>query len=135
MLSFTLSGKQMTYTETHALLLIYKEHITVIYIKIFHQVIQQLIHIFVLIVNVLLFKSLTGHVLVLVSNVYVFRSPKRHIYMTYSYTFLGLIIIQISQRTYISDSYLYLSQTYNYSDLPKDIYLNFFHTDTYPDLS
>ena len=70
----------MTYTETHALLLIYKEHITVIDIRIFHHFIQQLIHIFVLIVNVFLFKSLTGHVLVLVSDVYIFRSPKGHIY-------------------------------------------------------
>ena len=46
-----------------------------------------------------LFNSPKRHILVLVSNVYVFRSPKGHIYQTYSYTCLGLIIIQISQRT------------------------------------
>ena len=46
-----------------------------------------------------LFNSPKRHILILVSDLYVFRSPKGHIYQTYSYTFLGLIIIQISQRT------------------------------------
>ena len=46
-----------------------------------------------------------------------------------------ILVFQIFQRTYISNLYLYLSRTYNYSDLQKDIYLNFCQTDTYPDLS
>ena len=93
MLSFTLSGKHMTYTEKHALLLIYKEHITVIDI---HTATYTHIRIYS---NVYLFKSLMGHILVLVSDVNVFRSPKGHKYRTYTNTCLGLIIIQISQRT------------------------------------
>ena len=42
---------------------------------------------------------------------------------THTCTCIRRIRIQISQRTYISDLYLYLSRTYNYSDFPKDIYI------------
>ena len=46
-----------------------------------------------------LFNSPKRHILVLVSDIYLFKSPKGHILRTYTDTCLGLIIIQISQRT------------------------------------
>ena len=64
-----------------------------------------------------LFNSPKRHILVLVSYLYAFRSPKGHIYI------------------YIYDLFLYFSRTYNYSDIPKDIYLNFCQTNTYLYLS
>ena len=44
----------------------------------------------------------------LVSEVYLFKSPKGHILWTYTVTCLGLIIVQISYMTYISELILIL---------------------------
>ena len=53
-LSFTLSGKHMTYTYTHALILIYNKHITVTDIRICMNSYSKLIHILVLIADLYL---------------------------------------------------------------------------------
>ena len=60
MLSFTLSGKHITYTYTHALILFYSKHITVTDIRICMNSYNKLIHILVLIVDLYLFRSTVG---------------------------------------------------------------------------
>ena len=63
MLSFTLSGKHMAYTYTHALILFYNKHISVHIVAdiiIFINSYNKLIHILVLIADLYLFRSLVG---------------------------------------------------------------------------
>ena len=54
MLSFTLSGKHMTYMYTHALILFYSKHITIIDIIICMNSYSKLIHILVFIADLYL---------------------------------------------------------------------------------
>ena len=69
----------MTYTYTHALILIYSKHITVTDIQqqiseFFMNSYNKLIHIFVFIADLYLFKSHVEHIVVLVADLYFFRS-------------------------------------------------------------
>ena len=59
-LSFTLSGKHMTYTYIHALILFYSKHITVTNIRICMNSYSKLIHILVLIADLYLSKFPLG---------------------------------------------------------------------------
>ena len=59
-LSFTLSGKHMTYTYTHALILFYNKHITVTDIIFCMNSYRKHIHILVLITDLYLFRSHVG---------------------------------------------------------------------------
>ena len=65
MLSLTLSGKHITYMYTHALILFHSKHITVTDIQeqiseFFMNSYNKLIHLFVLITDLYLFKSPVG---------------------------------------------------------------------------
>ena len=118
MLSFTLSGKHITYTETYAPILNHNKHIIVTDLRIFINSYNNFTYIIILVTNLCLFRSLVygtelilittytyselilmtdlflfqspvGYILMLVSDVYLFRSPKGHIY-------IGLILILVS---------------------------------------
>ena len=86
MLSFTLSGKHMTYTETHALILNHNKHLTVTDIIIFMHSYNTFTYIIILVTNLCLFRYLVcGTELILITNLYLLGS----------YTYGRLILIQI----------------------------------------
>ena len=58
MLSFTLSGKHITYTEAHALILNHNKHITVTDLRIFMNSYNIFTYIIILVTNLCLFRSL-----------------------------------------------------------------------------
>ena len=98
MLSFTLSGKQMTYTETHALILNHNNHIIVTDIRIFMNSYNKFTYIIILVTNLCLFSSLVYgteliHILRLISR------------RTHTYTSISLILVQISRRSYRAYAY------------------------------
>ena len=70
MLSFTLSGKHIAYTYTHAL---YNKHITVTYIRICMNSYRKRIHILVLIAELNLSRSPVG-----VIDLYLYGGTRRY---------------------------------------------------------
>ena len=83
----------MTYTYTHALILIYSKHITVTDIRIFHKLYNKLIHILVLIADLYLFRSLvrvTELILVQISR----RSYRAYTYTEVPVGTIELILVQ-----------------------------------------
>ena len=94
MLSFTLSGKHMTYTETHAFILNHNNHITITYLIIFRNSYNELIQLLMLITDLCLFGSPIG-VTELITRTY---------YRAYTGTYY-LILVQISSRSYRAYAY------------------------------
>ena len=109
MLSFTLSGKHMTYTKTHALILNHNKHITLTDLRIFRNSYNIFTYIIILVTNLCFFRYLVyGTELILITNLYLLRSytDDRLILIpisrrTHTYACIRRILIQVSQRTYI----------------------------------
>ena len=119
MLSFTLSGKHMTYTETHALILNHNKHNQEHISKSSGNSYNTFTYIIILVTNLCFFRYLVyGTEVILITNLYLLRSytNDRLILIpisrrTHTYACIRRILIQVSQRTYIStytDTYLRL---------------------------
>ena len=117
MLSFTLSGKHKTYTETYALILNHNNHITITDLRIFRNSYNRFTYIIILVTNLCLFRFLvygtefilratyTYSYLTLMADLFLFRFP------------VGHILILISRRTHTdSDSLNTVLNLYIYLD-------------------
>ena len=113
MLSFTLSGKHMTYTKTHALILNLNKPITLTDLRIFRNSYNRFTYIIILVTNLCFFRYLVyGTELILITNLYLLRSytDDKLILIpislrTHTYACIRRILIQVSQRTYIYRTY------------------------------
>ena len=109
MLSFTLSGKHITYTKTYALILDHNKHITVTDLRIFRNSYNKFTYLIILVTNLCFFGYLVyDPELILITNLCLLRS----------YTYDRLILISISRRSlqnlclYISTLRYYKAYTY-----------------------
>ena len=137
MLSFTLSGKHMTYTETHALILNHNKHKQEQISKSSGNSYNTFTYIFILVTNLCFFRYLdygtelirittyTYLDLILMTNLFLFQSLVGHVFIPISrktHTYLDFLVcsielIHILIRRYLS-TYSYLSQAYTCFDLP-----------------
>ena len=125
MLSFTLSGKHITYTEAHALILNHNKHLTITDIRIFMNSYNTFTYIIILVTNLCLYiKSNTYGRLIFIP---ISRRTQIYTYLPYvvlnlymylyggtyphTYTSISLILVQISHRSY---------RAYTYTEVPLD---------------
>ena len=132
MLSFMLSGKHITYTETYALILDHNKYITVTDLRIFRNSYNKVTYIIILVTNLYFFRYLVYSTeLILITNLYLLRSytDDRLILIpisrrTHTYACIRRILIQVSQMTYISELILILIHILvliSISDLPRSL--------------